>query len=169
MRWRLSFCLLLALGGGLPLAAAGDVAGQEAAGIVAGIRKESGARLDYNEKTLRLEVRDDLGNLLEEIPAGSVSRTVDAAGQQYCLSFGKDEQGQPSVLVRPGSATIQPLLVDVFGRKAVLSPKASLMATIVENREIMYEPSICGEVYYIEEFGERGDMSSRLASPQQTE
>ena len=68
MRWKLSFCLLLGSACGLSFVAAEDVAGQEAAGIVAGVREDSGARLDYNKKAFRLEVRDDLGNLLEEIP-----------------------------------------------------------------------------------------------------
>ena len=69
---------------------------------MAGIQKETGARLVYNDQTLRLEVRDDLGNLLEEISSGSVSRTIDLAEQEYRLSFGKDELGRPSVIVRPG-------------------------------------------------------------------
>jgi hypothetical protein len=144
--------------------AAVDSAGQEAAGIVAGIQKESGARLVYNDRTLRLEVRDDVGNLLEEMPAGSVSRTVDAADQEYRLSFGKDESGRPSVIVRPGPAMRKPLMVEVFGRKAVLSPEASLMATLADDRQVFYEPSICGEVYYIEDFGGPGSKVSRLAS-----
>lgn len=141
-----------------------DAAGQEAAGIVAGIQKASGARLMYNPKTLRLEVRDDLGNLLEEMPAGTVSRTVDAAGQEYRISFGKDELGRPSAIVRPGPAMRKPLLVEVFGRKAVLSPNASLLATMAEERQVLYEPSICGEVYYIEEYGGLGNKVSRLAT-----
>lgn len=143
---------------------AGDPAGQEAAGIVAGIQKESGARLVFNEKTLRLEVRDDLGALMEEISSGSVSRTIDLAEQEYRLSFGKDELGRPSVIVRPGPAMRKPLLVEVFGRKAVLSPNASLMATLAEEGQVFYEPSICGEVYYIEDFGGPGSRVSRLAS-----
>lgn len=146
------------------LRAAVDTAGQEAAGIVAGIRQETGARLVYNEISKRLEVRDSLGNLLEEIAGGSISRTVDAAGQEYRLSFGKDESGRPSVLVRPGPAMRKPLLVEVFGRKAVLSPEASLMATLADDRQVFYEPSICGEVYYIEDFGGPGSKVSRLAS-----
>lgn len=141
-----------------------DPAGQEAAGIVAGIQKENGAHLEYNEKTFRLEVRDDFGNLLEELAAGSVSRTVDAAGQEYRLSFGRDELGRPSVLVRPGPAMRKPLLVEVFGRKAVLSPNSSLLATLADNQQVFYEPSICGEVYYIEDFGGVGSKVSRQAT-----
>lgn len=143
---------------------AADPAGQEAAGIVAGIQKENGVRLVYNDKTLRLEVRDNLERLLEEIPAGSVSRTVDVAGQEYCISFGKDELRRPSVIVRPGPAMRRPLLVEVFGRKAVLSPDATFMATLADDRQVFYEPSICGEVYYIEDFGGPGSKVSRLAS-----
>jgi len=167
MKLGLSLSFFLIVGGGVlgsSLQAAADPAGQEAAGIVAGIQKESGARLLYNDKTFRLEVRDDLGNLLEEISAGSVSRTVDAAGQEYRLSFGKDEQGRPSVLVRPGPAMRKPLLVEVFGRKAVLSPNSSLMATLADDRQVFYEPSICGEVYYIDEFDGSGSKVSRLAT-----
>ena len=119
--------------------------------------------MTYNEKTLRLEVRDELGNLLEDFSAGAVSRTVDAAGQEYRLSFGKDEAGRPSVLVRPGPAMRKPLLVEVLGRKAVLSPNASLMATLADNQQVFYEPSICGEVYYIDNYGGLGGPVSRLA------
>lgn len=148
------------------LFAAVDSAGQEAAGIVAGIREESGARLLHNEKTQRLEIRDDAGNLLEELNYGTVSRAVDAGGQEYRISFGKDEAGRSSVLVRPGPAMRKPLIVEVFGRKAVLSPDASLLATLADDRQVFYEPSICGEVYYIEDFQTPGSRVSRLASPQ---
>lgn len=163
-----SFATIL-LSGGLLLKGPGclaavDPAGKEAAGIVAGIQKASGARLAYNAKTFRLEIRDDLGNLLEEMPSGSLSRTVDVSGQEYRISFGKDELGRPSVIVRPGPAMRKPLLVEVFGRKAVLSPNASLLATMAEERQVLYEPSICGEVYYIEEYGGLGNQVSRLAS-----
>ena len=51
--------------------AAADAAGQEAAEIVAGTEKKTGVKLTYNEKTLRLEVRDELGNLLEDFSAGA--------------------------------------------------------------------------------------------------
>jgi len=162
------FLFMLAIAAGLTFSgkvgAVVDPAGQEAAGIVSGIQNESGARLVYNDQTLRLEVRDDLGNIVEEIAAGSVSRTVDTAGQEYRLSFGKDELGRPSVLVRPGPAMRKPLLVEVFGRKAVLSPDSSLMATLADDRQVFYEPSICGQVYYIEDFGGPGSKVSRLAS-----
>jgi len=161
--WITAGLCAFSVGAGKGMAAA-DPAGQTAAGIVAGIQKESGVRLLYNEQTLRLEVRDELGNLLEEISAGAVSRTVDAAHQEYRLSFGKDELGRPSVLVRPGPAMRKPLLVEVFGRRAVLSPNASLMATLADQRKVFYEPSICGEVYYIEDYGAPGTRVSRLAS-----
>lgn len=101
---------------------------------------------------------------MEELSPGTVSRAVDFAGQEYRLSYGKDEQGRPSVLVRPGPAMRTPLLVEIFGRKAVLSPNASLMATLADDRQVFYEPSICGEVYYIEDFGGTGSKVSRLAS-----
>jgi hypothetical protein len=151
--WQL---VIMIAGGGLSLAVKGlasvDPAGQDAAGMVAGIQNESGARLVYNDQTLRLEVRDDLGSLLEEIAAGSVSRTVDTAGQEFRLSFGKDELGRPSVLVRPGPAMRKPLLVEVFGRKAVISQAASLVATLDTNSRVVFEASMCGEIYIMQKY-----------------
>lgn len=162
-RW-MAACLLV--GAVANVRAAADAAGQEAAGIVAGIQKENGACLVYNPASQRLEVRDDLGRLLEEISPGTVSRTVDAAGQEYRLSFGRDDSGRPSVLVRPGPAMRKPILVEVFGRKAVLSPDSSLMATLADKEQVFYEPSICGEVYYLENAGSAGSRVSRLATSQ---
>lgn len=140
------------------------VGGSTPAEAVAGLQPDAGAFLVHNEKTMRLEVRDQAGSLLEEISLGSLSRTVDVAGQEYRLSFGQDESGRPSVLVRPGPAMRKPLTVDVFGRKAVLSPNSSLMATLADDQKVFYEPSICGEVYYIEDIGGLGNRVSRLAS-----
>jgi len=144
--------------------AAAESAMQEATEMAAGVSRESGVRLSYNESTRRLEIRDDVGSLLEELTPGTISRTVDAAGKEYRLSFGRDEMNRPSVLVRPGPAMRKPLLIDVFGRKAVLSPNASLLATLADNEQVFYEPSICGEVYYIEDMGNVGQKVSRLAT-----
>ena len=135
-----------------------DPAGQEAAGIVAGIQNGSGGRLIFNEKTERLEVRDGLGSLIDEMPAGTAGKVVDVSGQEYRLSFGKDDMGRRSVLVRAGPGMQKPITLDVFGRRAVLSTEASLLATLGSNEEVIYEPSICGEVYMICDKG--GKMES---------
>ena len=145
-------------------ASAPDPAGQQAAGIVAGVESGAGGKVVINEKTNRLEVRDDQGSLIEEMPLGTAGKVVDVAGQEYRLSFGKDEMGRRSVLVRPGPSTQKPITLDVFGRKAVLSPEASLLATMGEGDEIFYEPSVCGQVYYIEGAGAMGSRVSRLAT-----
>jgi hypothetical protein len=58
----------------------------------------------------------------------------------------------------------KPITIDVFGRKAVLSPDASLLATLAAERQVFYEPSICGQVYYIENAGGGGSQVSRLAT-----
>ena len=145
-------------------ASAPDTAGQEAAGIVAGLQSGAGGRLIYNEKTDRLEVRDDLGGLVDEISLGTSGKAVDVAGQEYRLSFGKDEMSRRSVLVRPGPAMQRPITLEVLGRKAVLSPEASLLATLGPKEQVFYEPSICGEVYYIEGVGGVGNRVSRLAT-----
>jgi hypothetical protein len=117
-----------------------------------------GGKVLFSEKTGRLEVRDEQGSLIDEISPG----TVDVAGQEYRLSFGKDYMGRRSVLVRAGPSMQKPITLEVLGRKAVLSPEASLLATIDQKNRIYYEPSICGQVYYVEgnrTFG--GEVSRR--------
>lgn len=165
MRWKLFFCLLLLSGCGLPLAAARaavDTAGQEAAGIVAGIRQEVMPKIAINPKSRRLELRDEQGALLEEISPGTTGKVVDFSGQEYRLSFGRDELGRSSVLVRPGPAMKQPVSLVLLGRKAVLSPEASLVATVDEENLVYFEPSISGQVYYVEpDFNLGGEVSRR--------
>ena len=141
-----------------------DPAGQQAAGIVAGLEHGSGGRVLFSEKTGRLEVRDEQGSLIDEISPGTAGKAVDVAGQEYRLSFGKDEMGRQSVLVRPGPGMQKPVTLEVFGRKAVLSPEASLLATMGDADQVFYEPSICGQVYYIEGVGGAGSRVSRLAT-----
>lgn len=142
-----------------------DPAAQQAAGIVANLDQGGAGAIVLNEKTGRVEVRDGAGILIEEIASGTAGRAVDVYGQEYRLSFGKDDMGRKSVLVRPGPAMRKPITVELFGRKAVLSPEASLLATLDEERQIYYEPSICGQVYYIENVAGMGSSVSRLASP----
>lgn len=141
-----------------------DPAGQQAAGIVAGVESGMGGRLVFSDKTGRLEVRDEAGSLIDEIFLGTAGKAVDVAGQEYRLSFGKDEMGRKSVLVRPGPGMQKPVALEVFGRKAVLSPEASLLATMGDTDQVFYEPSLCGQVYYIEGLGGAGNRVSRLAT-----
>ena len=130
-------------------ASAPDPAGQQAAGIVAGVESGVGGKVIINEKTNRLEVRDDQGSLIEEMPLGTAGKVVDVAGQEYRLSFGKDEMGRQSVLVRAGPGMQKPVTIEILGRKSVLSIEASLLVTIDQKNRIYYEPSICGNVYMI--------------------
>ena len=136
----------------------------QAAQQVAGLEQGGVGKIVLNDKTGRLEVRDEAGTLLEEIAPGTTGRAVSVDGQEYRLSYGKDDMGRKSVLVRAGPAMRKPITVEVFGRKAVLSPDASLLATLASERQIFYEPSICGQVYYIEGIGGMGSQVSRLAS-----
>ena len=159
--WASTLCLKFMATG---MASAPDPAGQQAAGIVAGVESGAGGKVVINEKTKRLEVRDEVGSLIDEMALGTSGKVVDVAGQEYRLSFGKDDMGRRSVLVRPGPSTQKPITLDVFGRKAVLSPEASLLATMGEGDEIFYEPSVCGQVYYIEGVGGVGSRVSRLAT-----
>ena len=133
----------------ISLASVPDPAGQEAAGIVAGLRNGSGGRLVFNEKTERLEVRDTLDSLIDEMAPGTAGKVVDVSGQEYRLSFGKDDMGRRSVLVRAGPGMQKPITLDVFGSRVVLSVEASLLAILESNEKVYYEPSICGEVYMI--------------------
>ena len=131
------------------MAAVADPAGQQAAGIVAGVESGAGCKVLLNEKTNRLEVREEQGCLIEEMPLGTAGKVVDVAGQEYRLSFGKDDMGRRSVLVRAGPGMQKPVTVEIFGRKFVLSIEASLLVTIDEKKRIYYEPSICGNIYMI--------------------
>ena len=126
-----------------------DPAGQRAAGIVAGVESRVGGKVVLNEKTKRLEVRDEQGCLIDEMPLGTADKVVDVAGQEYRLSFGKDDMGRRSVLVRAGPGMQKPITVDVLGRKSVISIEASLLVTIDHKNRFYYEPSICGNVYMI--------------------
>ena len=165
MQKHYGWCLFLTLVGSttISLASVPDPAGQEAAGIVAGLQSDSGGRLVFNEKTERLEVRDTLGGLIDEMAAGTAGKVVDVSGQEYRLSFGKDDMGRRSVLVRAGPGMQKPITLEVFGRKTVLSTEASLLATMEKNGRIFYEPSICGQVYYIEGNRTFGSEVSRRA------
>jgi len=155
MHKRYGWCLLLVLVGSttISLASVPDPAGQEAAGIVAGLQSGVGGKLVLNERTGRLEVRDGVGSLIDEMAAGTAGKVVDVSGQEYRLSFGKDDMGRSSVLVRAGPGMQKPITLDVLGRKTVLSTEASLLATMEKNGRIFYEPSICGEVYMISDRG----------------
>ena len=144
--WAFILCLrFMSIG----TASAPDPAGQQAAGIVAGVESGLGGKVVLNEKTNRLEVRDEQGCLIDEMALGTAGKVVDVAGQEYILSFGKDDMGRRSVLVRAGPGMQKPITVDVLGRKSVLSTGASLLATIDQKNRIYYEPSVCGNIYMI--------------------
>ena len=138
---------------------------READGLAAGLSSGGGGMLSYNEKTRRLEVRDASGVFLEEMPSGTIGKAVDAGNQEYRVSFGRDELDRLSVLVRPGPAMRKPVSLELLGRKAVLSPNASLTATLMPEGKVVYEASICGQVYYIEDLGALRGRVSRQASP----
>lgn len=141
-----------------------DPTGSEASRIMLGLDSQEPVGLVFNPVTRRLEIRSPEGNLLEEVPAGTTGRALDLPGQELRLSFGKDEEGRPSVLVRPGPAMQKPLFLKVFERKAVISPDASLSATIGKDKLIYFEPSICGQVYYVEPDWNLGGEVSRRAT-----
>ena len=157
----LAWFLLLLVSGAVR--AAVDSAGTEAAGMVLGIQNQPMPVLLVNPQNHRLEVRDENGNLLEEIFPGSTSRMVDIAGCEYRLSYGRDDLGRVSVLVRAGPAMKQPITIKLLGRKTVLSPEASVVATIGEKDLVFFEPSICGQVYYVEPDLRMGGEISRRA------
>jgi hypothetical protein len=145
----LLWSLILGLGFMSIGTAATDPAGQQAAGIVAGVDSGAAGKVVLNKKTNRLEVRDEQGCLIEEIASGTAGKVVDVAGQEYRLSFGKDEMGRQSVLVRAGPGMQKPITVEILGRKSVLSIEASLLVTIDQKNQLYYEPSICGNIYMI--------------------
>jgi hypothetical protein len=144
--WALNLCFCF-----MPTGAtsAPDPAGQQAAGIVAGIDSGAVGKVVLNEKTNRLEVRDEQGSLIDELSLGTAGKVVDVAGQEYRLSFGKDDMGRQSILLRAGPGMQSPITVEIFGRKSVLSIDATLLVTIDQDSRLYYEPSICGNVYMI--------------------
>lgn len=137
----------------------------EADGLASGISPTGGGQLSYNEKTRRLEVRDAAGVFLDEMPPGTIGKAVDAGNQEYRISFGRDELDRLSILVRAGPAMRRPVSLDLLGRKTVLSPDASLTATLIPGGKVVYEASICGQVYYIDDLGSLRGKVSRQASP----
>ena len=151
MRKHYRLCLLSLIVGWVHIctASAPDPAGQQAAGIVAGVESRAGGKVVINEKTNRLEVRDEQGCLIEEMPLGTAGKAVDVAGQEYRLSFGKDDMGRRSVLVRAGPGMQKPITIEILGRKSVISIEASLLVTIDHKNRLYYEPSICGNIYMI--------------------
>ena len=146
MLWALIFSLSFS---SICRASAPDPAGQQAAGIVAGLEHGSGGRVLFSEKTGRLEVRDEQGSLIDEMALGTAGKVVDVAGQEYRLSFGKDDMGRRSVLVRAGPGMQKPITIEILGRKSVISIEASLLVTIDHKNRLYYEPSICGNIYMI--------------------
>ena len=169
MNFTQALVLGLAAGGILGVVPGGwaanlDPAGSEAAGIVSGIQRDSSPALLLNPKTGRLEARDAFGSLLEEFPPGSTGKVFDFSNQEYRLSFGRDDEGRLSVLVRPGPAMTKPVILRVFGRKVVMSPEASLVATVGKDELTYFEPSICGQVYYVEPDLVMGGEVSRRAT-----
>lgn len=137
----------------------------EAEGFASGMLSPGGGQFLYNSQTQRLEVRDSSGAFLDEMAPGTIGKAVDAGNQEYRISFGKDELDRLSILVRPGPAMRRPVSLDLLGRKTVLSPDASLTATLIPDGKVIYEASICGQVYYIDQMGAVQGRVSRQANP----
>jgi len=152
-----------------PESATGDLSysetRNEAEGYASGMASPGGGQFLYNPRTQRLEVRDSSGAFLDEMPPGTIGKAVDAGNQEYRISFGRDELDRLSILVRPGPAMRRPVSLDLLGRKSVLSPDASLTATLIPDGKVIYEASICGQVYYIDQLGSVQGRVSRQATP----
>lgn len=154
--WQLALTTVIASGT--------DPAGSEGSRMILGLDLQDPVALVFNPASKRLEIRSPEGALLDEVSAGTTGKAFDLPGQELRLSFGKDEEGRPSVLVRPGPAMQKPLFLKVFERKTVISPDASLSATIGKDKLIYFEPSICGQVYYVEPDWNLGGEVSRRAT-----
>ena len=116
-------------------------------------QQNSHIRLLYNERTQRLEARNQSGDLLEEMNAGTAGQKLNVAEQEYLISFGKDERDRPSVILRPGPTMRKPVSVEVFGKRAVLSPQASLFICLLPDHQIQAEASLSGQVELLEDSG----------------
>lgn len=103
-----------------------------------------------NAITKKLEARDVDGVIVEEYPAGTVGRVLDAGGYELGVSFGRDEKRRLSLLVRPGPAQALPVQISVFDRRLILPPGTSVSAAMEEDGIVMIEPCLTGTIYYLD-------------------
>jgi hypothetical protein len=104
-----------------------------------------------NSTTQRLEARDVDGAMLEEYSPGTVGRVLDASGYELRISFGRDEKRRLSLMVRPGPAQSQPVMISVFRRRLILPPGTSVSAFMERDGEVVtIEPCLTGVIYYLD-------------------
>ena len=103
-----------------------------------------------NPKTKMLEARDVDGQILELYPSGTVGRVLDAGGYELRVSFGRDDTGHLSLMVRPGPAQQAPVQISVFNRRLILPPHTSVTASLAQDGVVVIEPCLTGTVYYLD-------------------
>ena len=103
-----------------------------------------------NPKTKMLEARDVDGQILELYPSGTVGRVLDVGGYELRVSFGRDDTGHLSLMVRPGPAQQAPVQISVFNRRLILPPHTSVTASLAQDGVVVIEPCLTGTVYYLD-------------------
>jgi hypothetical protein len=103
-----------------------------------------------NSKTKMLEARDVDGVVLELYPTGTISRVLDVGGYELRVSFGRDDVGRLSLMVRPGPAQDKPVQISVFHRRLILPRGTSVTATLEKDGVVVIEPCLTGTIYYLD-------------------
>lgn len=104
-----------------------------------------------NPVTQKLEARNFEGAIVEEYPTGTVGRVLDSGGYELRISFGRDELGRLSLLVRPGPAQLQPVQISVFQRRLILPPGTSVSASMERDSDVVViEAGLTGTIYYLD-------------------
>jgi len=122
-----------------------------------------------NPVTNKLEVRNAEGSVLEDFSSGTIQKKLevpilDRAGSplvdvrtkepvryKLLVSFGRDELGRLSLLVRCVAGQSHPAFISVFQRRLILPPGTSVSAFLEkEDGLITIEPCLTGTIYYLD-------------------
>lgn len=103
-----------------------------------------------NPETKMLEVRNQDGAILETYATGTLGRVLDTGNYELRVSYGRDDIGQLSLMVRPGPAQQKPVQISVFQRRLILPPGTSVTAASGKDGVVVIEPCLTGTIYYLD-------------------
>lgn len=104
-----------------------------------------------NPTTKMLEARNVDGLMVEQYPTGTIGRVLDVGEYELRVSFGRDEDGRLSLMVRPGPAQQAPVQISVFQRRLILPAGTSVTASMEKDGEaVTIAPCLTGTIYYLD-------------------
>ncbi|MEO0453133.1 MAG: FecR family protein [Verrucomicrobiota bacterium] len=89
-----------------------------------------------------LEITSSAGEIVDTLPSGSISTLIQSDNQSFKVSYGKDLNGQKTLIIYPDPENPQSLELTVFGKSATLTEDAVL--TIVG--EDQFQAGVLGTV-----------------------